>query len=51
MSDDLWDHLGAVAAVTGTSRAKIITELTRWYVDEYGKPAMPHLPVPPRPTE
>lgn len=49
MSDDLWDRLGDVATLTGTSRAKILAKLTRWYLDDYGKPAMPDLPIPPRP--
>jgi hypothetical protein len=48
MSDDLWNRLGDVAAGTGTSRAKILGELTRWYLDDMGKLAMPKLPIPSR---
>lgn len=48
--DDLWEDLGVIAKVQGTSRAAIMIELSRWYVDEYGLPAMPRLPIPPRPA-
>ena len=51
MSDDLWGRLGEVAQIQGTTRTALITELTRWYLDEYGRPAMPHLPIPPRPED
>lgn len=47
--DDLWERIGQIATVQGTSRAAITIELLRWYAEEYGQPAMPRLPIPPRP--
>jgi metal-responsive CopG/Arc/MetJ family transcriptional regulator len=46
---DLLARLDDTAAVLGTTRSAILVELARWYVDEYGQPAMPRLPIPPRP--
>jgi len=47
--DAQWDALDAAAKVGGSTRASVINELIRWYLDEYGQPAMPRLPIPPRP--
>jgi predicted GIY-YIG superfamily endonuclease len=53
--DDIWDGLAAAAKIGNTTRGKLVNELVRWYLDEYGPtppmPTVPHLPVPPRPSE
>jgi hypothetical protein len=49
MSDDLWQQLGDAAKLGGKTRSAVLVELARWYVEDYGQPAMPRLPIPPRP--
>lgn len=48
--DDRWEALDVAAKIGSTNRAAIVNELIRWYLDDMGKPAMPRLPIPPRPS-
>lgn len=52
ISDERWDALEVAAKIGGTTRAAIVNELLRWYLEDYGPtppmPTVPHLPVPPK---
>lgn len=49
LAPDLIKRLDTIAGIQRTNRSAILEELARWYVEEYGLPAMPNLPIPPRP--